>query len=300
MPPTIPPPRLHILAARTEPVAVILRRGPSKWCHVLRYRTDTDELEPGSWFRGRIYQFRCDLSDDGRSMVYLAMGDKGQTWNGVCEPPLLTPIAQWSNYSTYYGGGIWLSDQLLAVNIGKNAARGAGQPFSPDVVAPSEDHGLHFVIHDSSALNPRGSIWGESEGVLYPRLLRDGWTRQGPFGEDRMSEGKDYEVRHEGDAGWSTEPTAQRPMVRMYYRGYFAKKGRRFEFQMPDYPTVLTPEVEWATWDCTDNLVVARRGCIERWTPADFARGAPSFAADLSMLVPPGKDDDSEDEPRGG
>jgi hypothetical protein len=289
MPPTIPPSRLHILAARTKPLAVILRRGPSEWFHVLRYRTDTDELEPGAWFRGHIYRFRCDLSDDGRYMVVFAMGPRARTWSAVCEPPSLTPLAEWSTYlsTSYYGGGIWLSDRTVAVNIGKNAKSGAGQPFNPDVLAPSEDHDLQFVIHDSSALNPRGNIWGESEGVLYPRLQRDGWTRQGPFGEDRKSEGKDYEVRHEGDSGWSTGPTPQRPMLRMYYRGYLAKKGRSFEFHMPDHPAVLTPEVEWATWDRADNLLVARKGCVERWRPEDFAAGTPSNTLDLNGLRPP-------------
>lgn len=297
MPPPTPLPRLHILTARTEPLAVILRRGPSEWFHVLSYHTDTDELVHGAWFRGQIYRFRCDLSDDGRYMVVFAMGPRDRTRSAVCEPPFLTPLAEWSTHlsTTYYGGGIWLSDRRLAVNIGENVESGAGQPFTPDILAPSKDHALQFVIHDSSALHPRGNIWGESEGVLYPRLQRDGWVRQGTFGEDRKVEGKDYEVRHEGDAGWSTKPSGQRPMLRMYYRGYFAKQGRRFEFQIPDYPAVLTPEVEWATWDCLNNLLVARRGCIERWAPADLARGAPSFTADLSKLVPPGRSGGLED-----
>ncbi|MFK7883914.1 MAG: hypothetical protein AB8F26_07015, partial [Phycisphaerales bacterium] len=190
------------MTARTEPVAVILRRGPSDWFHVLRYRTDTDEVEHGSWFRGRIYQLRCDVSDDGHYMVYLAMGARGETWNGVCKPPRLKCLAQWETYGTWFGGGIWHSDRRLAVNIGKNAESGAGGPFTPDVVVPSKDHDLQFVIHDSSALNPLGKMWGESEGVLYPRLQRDGWVRQGPFGEDIKVEGKQYQVRHDGDAGW--------------------------------------------------------------------------------------------------
>lgn len=292
MPPTIPPPRLHILAARTEPVAVILRRGPSKWCHVLRYRTDTDELEPGSWFRGRIYQFRCDLSDDGRSMVYLAMGDKGQTWNGVCEPPRLTCLAQWETDGTWFGGGLWTGPRRLAVNLGRGPGILFGRRFKPDYPGPQRPE-VEYNFHEAKH-------GGEDESILYERLERDGWIRQGPFGEDVKLPGKQYQVRHDGDAGWLIKRGPTLPEIRLFFRGYFGGEGRRFEFQMPDHPAVLTPEVEWATWDCTDNLLVARRGCIERWTPADFARGAPSFAADLSMLVPPGRNDDSDDEPRDG
>lgn len=272
MPPTVPPPRLHILAARTEPVAVILRRGPSKWCHVLRYRTDTDELEHGSWFRGRIYQFRCDLSDDGRYMVYLAMGDKGQTWNGVCEPPRLTCLAQWPTLGTWFGGGVWTGPRSLAVNIGRGTGLGWGRKFEPDY--PGD---LRPEI-DFAELDARHG--GEDESVLYERLERDGWTRKGSF--------------------WFMERDTNLPQIRLFFRGYFDDEGRRFEFQMPDHPSVLTPEVKWATWDCMDNLLVARQGGIERWTPTDFARGAPSFAADLSKLVPPGTSGGQVDAPRGG
>ena len=208
----------------------------------------------------------------------------------MCEPPSLTPLAKWSSYlgTSYYGGGIWRSDRTLAVNIGENAETGAGQSFTPDVLSPSEGHAMQFVIHDSSELNPKGNIWGEDEGVLYSRLQRDGWIRQGPFGEDRKVDGKDYEVLHDGDAGWRTEPTERRPMLRMYYRGYLAKVGRRFEFHMPDHPTVLTPRVEWATWDCSDNLLVAREGWLERWHGRDFANGTPSWKADMGEYQPRG------------
>ncbi|MFK7884643.1 MAG: hypothetical protein AB8F26_10730 [Phycisphaerales bacterium] len=56
---------------------------------------------------------------------------------------------------------------------------------------------------------------------------------------------------------------------------------------MPDIPSVLTPTVEWACWDCLDNLLVARRGRIERWRPSDFELGKPSFTFDTAGLNPP-------------
>lgn len=273
-----PPPRLHIMTARTEPVAVILRRGPSDWFHVLRYRTDTDEVEHGSWFRGRIYQFRCDVSDDGHYMVYLAMGDKGETWNGVCVPPYLKCLAQWETFGTWFGGGVWTGPRRLAVNNGRGSAMDCS-PTKPEF--PSEERpDINFVNLDQSE-------HGEDEGVLYSRLQRDGWVRQGPFGEDIKVEGKQYQVRHDGDAGWLLMRGPDLPKMRLYFRGYFAGEGRRFEFQMPDVPSVLTPTVEWACWDCLDNLLVARRGRIERWRQSDFELGEPSFTFDTAGLNPP-------------
>lgn len=79
--------RLHILRAHLASKAVIIRRKPSKCVHIILWNTASDTLEYGSWFKGRIYAERCDLSWDGCWMVYLAMGSGGETWNGICEPP---------------------------------------------------------------------------------------------------------------------------------------------------------------------------------------------------------------------
>ena len=81
--------RLHILPAHKANKAVIIRRKPSKCFHVISWNTATDRIEHGSWFRGKLYPMRCDLSWDGEWMVYLAMGSNAQTWNGICEPPWL-------------------------------------------------------------------------------------------------------------------------------------------------------------------------------------------------------------------
>jgi hypothetical protein len=219
------------------------------------------------------------------------MGNRGQIWNGVCEPPRLTCLAQWQVDDTWFGGGVWTGPRRLAVNLGRGSDVPWGHEFQLEYPCDSRPE-IEFDLLEAR-------YGGEDDSVLYERLERDGWIRRGSFGENVKLPGKQYQIRHDGDAGWLLKRHAALPEIRLFYRGYFAE-GRRFEFQMLDHPAVLTPEVEWATWDCTDNLLVARRGCIERWTPADFARGAPSFAADLSKLVPPGRNDDSDDEPRDG
>lgn len=56
-----PPPRLHLLVARDAPKILIIRRGPSKVFHLIAWNTETDEFEQGSWFRGRLYEYRSDL-----------------------------------------------------------------------------------------------------------------------------------------------------------------------------------------------------------------------------------------------
>jgi hypothetical protein len=220
MPPTVPLPRLHILAARTQPVALILRRGPSKWCHVLRYCTDTDELEPGSWFRGRVFKFRSDLSDDARYMAYFAMDDKGQTWNGVCEPPDLTCLVRWKTNGTLFGGGVWTGPGRLAVNLGREMGKiPSFEPVYPTANRP-------YITFEQ--LEAR--YGSEDAGILYERLERDGWARQGSIGLNYRLPGKQFGVRQEGDAGWLLKHAETLPELHLFYHGYSASTGHRFEF----------------------------------------------------------------------
>jgi hypothetical protein len=67
------PPRLFVVLAREAPIGVILRRGPAAWYHVILWHTDTDHFERGAWFKGRIYEERCDLSPDGQLFLYFAL-----------------------------------------------------------------------------------------------------------------------------------------------------------------------------------------------------------------------------------
>jgi hypothetical protein len=59
------PARIHLLPAKGAACVVVIRRKPSKCFHVIRWNTRTDELEHGSWFHGKLYPKRCDVSFDG-------------------------------------------------------------------------------------------------------------------------------------------------------------------------------------------------------------------------------------------
>ncbi|MEO8607011.1 MAG: hypothetical protein ABI690_03980 [Chloroflexota bacterium] len=118
------PARLFVLLARTAPVGVILRRGPSKWVQLMKWHTDSDTFEPGQWFKGRLYETRCDLSPDGKLFLYFVLkGGHGRSnpsytdsWTAISKPPYFTALALWPIGSTYGGGGrfkdnksVWLS-----------------------------------------------------------------------------------------------------------------------------------------------------------------------------------------------
>src|SRR6266496_5416829 len=89
--------RLHVLLAREAPIAVILRRGPTNWVQMIKWRTDTDTFESGQWFHGRVYVESCDLSPDGQLLVYFAgkfnqktMQDDKFAWTAISKPPYFT------------------------------------------------------------------------------------------------------------------------------------------------------------------------------------------------------------------
>jgi hypothetical protein len=107
----VTPCRLFVLPARQAPVALMLRRGPSRWCHLILWHTDTDTFEHGAWLQGRIYEERCDLSPDGELFLYFALqGSRWRTsyrgsWTAVSRAPWLHALALWPQGDTWGGGG---------------------------------------------------------------------------------------------------------------------------------------------------------------------------------------------------
>ena len=125
----MPPPRLYVLVARAAPVALVLRRGPTEWFHLLRWDLDAQTVEPGAWFHGTIYPRRSEISGDGRLFAYFALTGRPAPWDtyyAVSKVPWLTALAAWHMGTTYAWGCEFLDDGSLAV------------PFRPD---DPPDHG---------------------------------------------------------------------------------------------------------------------------------------------------------------
>ena len=266
--------RLHILRAHAAPKAVIIRRKPSKIFHITSWNTTTDELEFGSWFNGRIYAERCDLSWDGNWMVYLAMGSGGDTWNGICMPPRLKTVADAPNMGTWAGGGFFPDPQTLRSNDVTCFDRSLSE-FNGSGKVP-------FAIE-------RIDSGGEVFPILGYRLKRDGWRREGEFGADKRIDLKSssYSVLCIDDPGWAWQPTPEHPVLRMFYRGYFVG-GYTFEFRL-DGSDILDPDVDWATWDSKGDLLFAKNGAVYRYSLAALKLGVPDFSVDLEHLAPPPK-----------
>lgn len=159
--------RLQVLLARSAPVGVIFRRGPSRWVQVIRWDTESDKFEPGQWFHGRVYTGRSDLSPDGSLLIYFvgkfkrpASGsDQGEyAWTAISKPPFLTALARWPKDDCWHGGGLFTSARNVFLN------------HKPESAKPDP---LHMPMGIKVKPNPAAT--GEDDPIMVPRMERDGW-----------------------------------------------------------------------------------------------------------------------------
>jgi hypothetical protein len=119
------PPRIFIIPAAAADTAVVFRRGPSNWFHLLKWDMSRDTFEPGAWFRGSMYPEKCDISPDGSLLLYFVLqGNKSQTsyshaWTAVSRLPWLTALGLWPQGTTYGGGGRFLANRHIVIRAGE-------------------------------------------------------------------------------------------------------------------------------------------------------------------------------------
>lgn len=135
--PTAPPPRLFIIFAKNAHEAVIFRRGPADWYHVIRWNTRHDSFHRGAWFKGRIYPEKCDLSPDGELLLYFvhqghherARTPYTDAWTAISRNPWLTAIGLWPQGTTYGGGGRFIDTRSAVIR----SCRQTAHPDHPGV-----------------------------------------------------------------------------------------------------------------------------------------------------------------------
>lgn len=190
------PPRLHGIVARDAPFAVVFRRGPSRQTAVLGWNLDTDEVSLGQWLMGRIFVRRCDLSPDGRHLIYFTMhnsrpADLDVCWTAVSRAPYLTALHIYGWDHAWNGGGLWLDNRTYWLNA-----------LGPCSDLPSAQ--LACGLRRSDAPPPEVTpAMGEDPVVYMPRLLRSGWTQIAGRGD-----GDQWAVfRRAVRKGWEVEKT---------------------------------------------------------------------------------------------
>jgi hypothetical protein len=241
------PARLFMIVARKSPTVVILRRGPTQWVQLIKWDTDTDTLQLGQWFHGRIYEKRCDLSPDGSLLIYFAqkmsmraLKDTKVThsWTAISKPPFLTALALWPKGQSWDGGGLFKDDKTVLLN------------HEPSVAKPHPDHmpkRLHVILKECG--------YGGDEPIFSERLERDGWNLTQEWKGESL--GLPYyfrtvqpEIREKSSGLQKIRMTRSR------------ESGEEFAVVSGKGLSIGVDSAGWVDWDKKGRLVVAREGRI--------------------------------------
>lgn len=252
---SLPSTRLHAILARKAPAAVVFRRGPSKQVLLIRWDTEKHLFEAGQWFKGRIYEHRCDLSPSGAKLVYFAAKHREPfySWTAVSRPPFLTALALWPKGDCWGGGGLFRNERILHLNH---------RPGEMDLAAG-------FRLPGKIKLEAFGERpgWGEDDPIFSTRLRRDGWSlrSEGPWRENKQ-----------GISPWIEWPE---PIVWEKVRGKLTLQMRILGLKERDGPwyvlehAVMGPggdtflrigRSDWADWSRSGELLYAKAGRLYR------------------------------------
>jgi hypothetical protein len=270
--------RLYSILAREANRAVVFRRGPSKRVQLLLWHTDTDEFEDGQWFKGRIYERRCDLSPSGKLLVYFAANYKLPyfSWTAVSKPPFLTALALWPKGDCWGGGGLFEKERKLRLNHGDHE-----MTLADGFTVPSK-----FSVEKQVVYAGRG----EDSPVFDMRLNRDGWKNV-QTGEEIMRElSASVFVEFKPAIVWSKTGAASRGRyeLQMHIRGIKERDGPWYILDhlvkdTTDGATIALERTDWADWCHSGDLLFAKDGGLFR---LGFSReGVLNELADAKLVI---------------
>jgi hypothetical protein len=248
--------RLWVLRARKAPIAAVFRRGPSRQVQLIKWNLDDDTFEYGHWFKGRIYERRCDLSPAGTLLIYFAATHKEplRSWTAISKVPWLTALALWPKGDGWNGGGYF--------------------------VGPYEIHLDHFVGEDqphpefkqgcrkfriSSLVTKRG----EDAPIWHFTLKRDGWSQRhaGVWGKHAATKG--YAWKAEIPEQWHKPNPKGRVRLEMHIGALRKQDGPWYVtlYRVVHNSGAIIIDLglaDWADWDNDGSLLFAREGCLYR------------------------------------
>jgi len=255
---------LFVIPALKAPVAAIFRRGPSRQVRLIKWNLKDDSFERGQWFKGRIYERRCDLSPDGELLVYFAAKQRPPhgTWTAISRPPYLTALAFWPKGDTWGGGGYFKTDRKVLLDLHCEDPGGK----VPLRIAP-------FDL--ATGMNKERRVWGA-------RLARDGW-REIPG--DPKDYDKDLRVTFDFNPPLTFAKPSPAPCfpgeLQMLIKGINEKGGAWYVIEyrlMRDGGTVLDlGRSGWADWDRKGDLLCAKGGKLYRLKPDKKAESPYDF-----------------------
>jgi hypothetical protein len=237
---------LHVIFAREAKLGLVIRRGPSKQTRLILWHTAMEQFVAGQWLKARVFERRCDLSPDGKLLIYFALDGHWDrpargAYTAVSRPPYFTALGLWPKGDAWHGGGLFVDDHSVWINSWE------GEPL----VLPNS-----LAIIERSPYAPDGN--NECLGVYFPRLRRDGWRKV-----------DSHRSGYEDVVTWHKEGGKPR-QVRLIKHAIASIRKRRdgvgvyhdeHEIQLaPDGPAIPLPDAEWADFDQRGRLCYAAGG----------------------------------------
>jgi hypothetical protein len=213
----------------------------------------------GQWFKGRIYEKRCDLSPDGTKLIYFAQKINRRTlndpkysyaWTAISRPPYLTALALWRKGDCWNGGGLFETNSRVWLN---HAEGGGAHPDKQ----PRELEVLHKIDQR-----------GEDDTVLDKRLDTESrFITDSPEIRERPSPDGRFLLR-----------------MRMTIRGFAAVYD--FAYQATGGEMTPIEGAEWADWDQRGRLAFVRAGKLFAAKPSSGLDGQGQELADFNAQEP--------------
>ncbi len=276
--------RIYAIVARAARRAVVFRRGPSRRVRLILWNLQRDTIEAGQWFKGRIYERRCDLTPDGDKLAYFAASFRKPfySWTAISRPPYLTALALWPKGNCWGGGGLFTTERDLQLNH-----RPRDLTLAPGFALPGRFRVSPLENHSGG---------GEDHPITSARLLREGWKLS--------SEGKASRHGRRSRYSWIFDPpqTTQKyihrrngaPLIlRIELQAVHERQGRWYVqtgdlLDQAGQTIYACGRIDWADFDHNGDVLFAKDGCLYRLPkPVSLRRGRgamPRLIADLNGM----------------
>lgn len=260
------PARIFFIVARKRNKAVVLRRGPTQWTQMISWDLDTDALEYGQWLRKKVRPEHCDLSPEGRYLIYLIdRYERGASRTVLCKPPYWSALTAWEHGDPVFGTGGGLFTEEHAVLLNWHCTLKAHENWP----VPSQLNVGHFRVPGDY------NYWkGHINLLLDYRLERDGWKRitDAAFVEQETAlltrrTVSEFRKNHDPESGTAIEPQLwEKAITRQaslyfitFYHSEHSKTFKKFYLVRPHHKTELQ-DVSWADTDHRGRILAAMKG----------------------------------------